>query len=148
MAKATVVIVASGLLSVAAIADTRLSGLERHQQDAFIGGMATAEQRVPKGTCLRFFACIGDADPSPGLKQSIHQAGYGAVRWCSERSRAVVPARCKATVVRVHEPVIMPATRLEFSVEGPISVRCRVLFDAGMATSAKHCEPITGAKAP
>ncbi|MBK7976032.1 MAG: hypothetical protein IPK07_23085 [Deltaproteobacteria bacterium] len=137
------ILTASFLLCSATSFAEPVSRLATLQADAIIIGMETAEQHVQRGSCLRYFVCIEDADPSAEVKSRI-SASYAAVRWCSDRGRVKVPNRCQQTQITVHEPLTpdRPVNELEYSVGGTVNLRCTVRLDAGRPTTGKTCRAV------
>jgi hypothetical protein len=132
-----------------ATAKAPLSELESLQEIAIVEAMATAATRVPKGQCLRYFICISNGDPTLPLKRHLHASYGGRARWCSGLTAASEQSDCEKTTIRVLEPLQLSGPiiggravdlkKLEFSVEGPVSLRCTIRVDAGFPTTGTTC---------
>jgi hypothetical protein len=102
-----------------------LTALESLQFEGITSGMAATEQRLPKGGCVRFTACVAPGDPSPSLMARLHDLGYRAVRSCTKPADTI-PARCVRAQVNVLEPLADASVVREivFDVSGAVSIRC------------------------
>ena len=113
--------------------------------EGVVSGMAVAERRLPKGSCIRFTACVLGADPEHAIQAYLAFKGYKALRWCSGAS-GNIPTGCQAVRIDVTSPQYIDdeVTAIRYELSGAVSVTCerRVEGVRGdyRATTIEKCE--------